>query len=156
MVLLTAQLSKTYLPMHSVPVQLQVSGAMTTAFSICIFYAAVFFAFSQLCFLPWPHPHSYILPFPLFLFFSLFPTPVLSELQFILAHINRETPWDFFFPRSVERIYSKPVLWLDLDTLIHSRAIIVGGMTAPLIWFLSQDWVLIKDLLSFIFIYLLS
>ena len=72
MVLLTAQLSKTYLPMHSVPVQLQVSGAMTTAFAICIFYASVFFAFSQLCFLPCPHPHSYILPFPLFLFFSLF------------------------------------------------------------------------------------
>lgn len=74
-----------------------------------------------------------------------------------LADINRRaTPWDFFFPHSIEWTYLKPVLWLDLDTLIHSKAIIVGGMAAPLIWFLSQYRVLIKDLLSFIFIYLLS
>ena len=113
---------------------------------------------------PWPQPFLYVfsmllyfLPSPSyasspapththtyshFLCFSSLSFPPLCWVNCNLSlHISIEQHPEIFFPHSVERIYSKPVLWLDLDTLIHSRAIIVGGMTAPLIWFLSQDWV---------------
>lgn len=159
MVLLTVQLSKTYLPMHSVPVQLQVSGGRTIAFSICIFLCCCIFCLLPAMLPPLPPPtliHSPISSVSLLL--SL-PHPCVEWTAISLAlqiSIGEQHPEIFFFPHSIEWTYSKPVLWLDLDTLIHSKAIIVGGMAAPLIWFLSQYRVLIKDLLSFIFIYLLS
>lgn len=147
--------SKTYLPMHSVPVQLQVSWSHDHSLSYMYFLCCCIFISPALVLPPLPPPTLIHTPISSVSLSSL-SHPVLSELQFIPYISIEETTEIFFPPLSWTWIYSKPVLWLDLDTLIHSRAIIVGGMTAPLIWFLSQDWVLIKDLLSFIFIYLLS